>query len=463
MKIKTKPFKVDPENPFANDILNRRESAEILTELIKSLDEPFVLAIDAGWGRGKTTFIEQWSAMLQQEGFHTLKFNAWENDFANDPLISFIGEMSSGLALSESAEGEQVAYAEKLDQAKTIGIKILKRSLPTAAKIFTAGVIDFNDFNEAAMANAVSNIVEDQIENYAADKDALAEFRETLEEFVTLITEADKEDAKPLVFFIDELDRCRPTYSIELLERLKHLFNVPGITFVLAMDKEQIGHSICAMYGDRFDATGYLRRFIDLDYRLPSPTSQEFVNYLMREHGFNDYYSARAGYGIDRTGLVKIFTHVTSMFDLGLRDQRQLFSKLSLVFMASPPRANLFIPALLFLMALKHVKPTEYNSIVNREVTAERILNLVPDNSAGKNFLSGDYGDYFNALVMHGFDDEEEIMRKINSQDSQGLERTEATRGERESRALLMIMDAGSAPLIPYLVRKIEISDRFTS
>ena len=35
-----------------------------------------------------------------------------------------------------------------------------------------------------------------------------------------------------LVIFIDELDRCKPTYAIKLLERIKHYFNQEKITFV---------------------------------------------------------------------------------------------------------------------------------------------------------------------------------------------------------------------------------------
>ncbi|MBK7493258.1 MAG: hypothetical protein IPI17_15895 [Nitrosomonas sp.] len=67
---------------------------------------------------------------------------------------------------------------------------------------------------------------------------------------------------KPLFIFIDELDRCRPLYAIELLERIKHLFVYQGIVFVIATDTEQLKHSINAIYGSGFDSTTYLRRFL---------------------------------------------------------------------------------------------------------------------------------------------------------------------------------------------------------
>ena len=71
---------------------------------------------------------------------------------------------------------------------------------------------------------------------------------------------------------IDELDRCRPTYAIELLETAKHLFSVDNIVFVLGINIVEMSHSIRALYGSKFDAEGYLRRFIDFDYRLPEAT-----------------------------------------------------------------------------------------------------------------------------------------------------------------------------------------------
>ena len=65
---------------------------------------------------------------------------------------------------------------------------------------------------------------------------------------------------------IDELDRCNPHYSVLVLERIKHIFSVPGIVFILSVDKKQFGNAIRGYYGsDLIDANEYLRRFIDLD------------------------------------------------------------------------------------------------------------------------------------------------------------------------------------------------------
>jgi hypothetical protein len=91
--------------------------------------------------------------------------------------------------------------------------------------------------------------------------------------------------------FIDELDRCRPTYSIELLERIKHLFDIPGLVFVLATDLAQLSNSICAVYGSRFDSRRYLQRFINLEYSLKEPQKSDYIKALTQSLGISRFTS----------------------------------------------------------------------------------------------------------------------------------------------------------------------------
>ena len=85
---------VPEDDPFVNDVLGREASARVLTQLISTLDQSFVLAIDSPWGTGKTTFLRMWLQSLRKEGCACLHFNAWETDFVEDPLVSLIGELS---------------------------------------------------------------------------------------------------------------------------------------------------------------------------------------------------------------------------------------------------------------------------------------------------------------------------------------------------------------------------------
>ena len=99
------------------------------------------------------------------------------------------------------------------------------------------------------------------------------------------MTSLDRESTGKVIILVDELDRCRPIYAIELLERVKHLFDTEGIVFVLGVDRKQLSHSVKALYGATFDAAGYLRRFIDIDYKLPLPQPGDFCSHLLDVYG----------------------------------------------------------------------------------------------------------------------------------------------------------------------------------
>ena len=83
-----------------------------------------------------------------------------------------------------------------------------------------------------------------------------------------------------LVIFIDELDRCKPTYAIKLLERIKHYFNQEQITFVFSTNIQELNKTICSYYGQGFSADRYLDRFFNLRLQLPKVDVEQYFNYL---------------------------------------------------------------------------------------------------------------------------------------------------------------------------------------
>lgn len=116
-----------PNNdPFENDKLNREPLIENLTKLITDLNQPFVISINSPWGTGKTVFIKMWEQYLKNKNFVTLFFNAWENDFANEPLISLIGEIKGQLAKDQKDNSDLKKCTDNLLEK---GSKIIKKYL----------------------------------------------------------------------------------------------------------------------------------------------------------------------------------------------------------------------------------------------------------------------------------------------------------------------------------------------
>ncbi len=288
--IKLPEILIPAGEPFKNDALNRKESANALTNLVISTKGPLVLCIDAPWGQGKTTFLKMWERQLKDDQIPTIFFNAWENDFTDDALVALIGELSNAIKELDGGETKSKAM-EYFEKARNIGAGLIKRSIPVAAKIATAGILDMEKDFEQAFSTLAETIAREELQKYENSKKTLQAFRADLAKLA--VSFSSEENHKPLVFIIDELDRCRPGFAIEVLEKAKHFFNVENIIFVLGADKSQMGHSIRAIYGDGIDVNGYLRRFIDLDYLLPSPEKGLYVKALFGKYKFDEYFSKK--------------------------------------------------------------------------------------------------------------------------------------------------------------------------
>ena len=81
----------------------------------------------------------------------------------------------------------------------------------------------------------------DLLQDYLDQRETKDRLREELTRLSAAVAE---ETGRPLVFIIDELDRCRPTFAIELLERVKHIFDVPDLVFVFGVNRAEICKSL---------------------------------------------------------------------------------------------------------------------------------------------------------------------------------------------------------------------------
>lgn len=280
------PIEIPDDNPFQNDVLNRKDNIEILTKFITSFEQSIVLCIDGGWWQGKTTFIRMWEKYLHQQSIPTIYFNAWESDYTDDALIALIGEI--GLSIENLSGENKEKGNDFLNTLKNKSIYLVKDASAkdwlvigsAIGSFFTNGRIKADKIVEFTN-NLGACLAKEQIEKYEKSKQILNEFKENLSKLAECYSSTN--ETKPLIIFIDELDRCRPNFAIEVLEKAKHLFNVDNIIFVLATDKSQLAHSIQAVYGQGLDVNGYLRRFIDFDYFLPTSDNNNFFKNLLQK------------------------------------------------------------------------------------------------------------------------------------------------------------------------------------
>lgn len=461
--LKSKEIEIPEDNPFLNDSLNRKESAEALTEFVLSTDDPMVVCIDAPWGQGKTTFLRMWEQHLKNSQIPTIYYNAWESDFSDDALISLIGEIGSSLSVL-SQTGDESKVREHFEKAKNIGIGLIKRSIPVAAKVATAGVLDLDKVSEQALATFAESVAKEQIEQYENSKKTIQAFRDSLCAFSASIT---GEEPKPLVFIIDELDRCRPNYSIAVLEKAKHFFNVENIVFILGADKTQLGSSIKAIYGEGLNVNGYLRRFIDFDYLLPSPEKGKYVKALFDKFGFKEYFQKKTGREsqYEQGQALSMFEELFDLYKLTLREQEHCCSLLSLAIRTTPHDYKLFPLFLCFLIVLKVKDPESYSSLLSGELQPKQLLKALKNIPGGEDLLNNNYGIGLEAYIIvskshqHGYEEAIVEYKEVAESESADEERK-----ARASRILSIIHDFdwnGGIGALSYLVKKIEVVSRF--
>jgi hypothetical protein len=206
--------------------------------------------------------------------------------------------------------------------------------------------------------------------------------------------ERERTDTKPVVFIIDELDRCRPTFAIELLEKAKHFFNVKNVVFVIAADKKQMGHSIKAIYGQDLDVNGYLRRFIDFDYLLPIAEKGEYIKVLFDQFGFQEFFkktkAVSNNYEYDHA--LKMLQELSDIFGLRLREQEHCCSLLSISIRTVWENEYLYPLLLSFLFVVKVKEPDIYKDIISGKLAGLEVINYLSGKKGAAELLSTNYG-----------------------------------------------------------------------
>lgn len=264
------------EIPFENDFWGREALADRLTDHVSRINVGATIAIDAEWGAGKSWFVNNWKAKLERDTFKVIYLNAFNQDYIEDPFLTISMEIANAL------EADQ----DTLDKIKsTIGdaYRAILPSLPmlifqVAMGLIGAGKLagelvdtfkdlqdDSGKFGEAAaelLNEKLKEHLSAQVENYENEKKSLDYFKAQLAEITSKLD-------KPLVFIVDELDRCKPEFAIRLIERIKHFFDIPKVVFILAVNKTQLEESINNFYGFS-NTANYLEKFIDFSVMLKS-------------------------------------------------------------------------------------------------------------------------------------------------------------------------------------------------
>lgn len=285
------------------NVLDRNADLNSFCQLLSHSNSMNSIALDGRWGSGKTFFVKQCALLInaknslsnidkdiaesilkvakQSNSFEGLTdnkllavyFDAWENDSNEDPVLALIYRIVQQLDLK--TDGFDLNHLAHI--LGTIGDAITGRPITTV----------FECLNE-------KNIL-DEIRKHEDLETTIKKFFE----------EVLFEKAEQLIIFVDELDRCRPSYAVQLLERVEHYFINDRITFVFSVNLEQLQHTIKNFYGNDFDACRYLDRFFELRVSLPQINMEQYYRSLKL---------------FDSNRIIDILKHIQKTYNLSLRE-----------------------------------------------------------------------------------------------------------------------------------------------
>lgn len=308
------------ETSWNDDKLDRREEAKRLLDYVYSRiknrrlrneNASLTINIDASWGQGKSYFLKNIEKDLKKDGNIVAKINAWESDFSDNPMLTVVNELENSFVelfnknrtlknIWEKTKKAGGATAISLTRSTTIAMarKFLgkefentidevtsnwnKENLPKVSSeiIGTVAVETAEAVVEKLSDSAMSRL----LAAHRREEKSIQNFKSNLKKLAGHLF---KNNNSLIFIIIDEMDRCRPIYSIEMLEIVKHIFSIENIVFLIATDTEQLCASLKLVYGNEFDSKNYLNRFFERSYKLKNPNRKDLIGSLINKYGIN--------------------------------------------------------------------------------------------------------------------------------------------------------------------------------
>ena len=302
---------------FRTDTIGRNEYLVYFIELLDNVEGNFSIALDGDWGIGKSFFVKQAKMILDAYNEYSYDFteerskeiqnifeqcqkrsnsrqkesilqvavyyDAWENDNNNDPLISLL------YCILEATIKDYKFVESKFSIDKQ---KLIK-------EVFSGIIKHFFSIDIKALLNSINEESKDLFKVIKEEK----QLKERINEFFKLVL---SEHGERLVIFIDELDRCKPTFAIQLLERIKHYLKNPLITFVFSTNIKQLQYTVKKYYGNDFEAKRYLDKFFDIQVTLNQFDVEKYFDFV--------------GINKQKTVYDMICKEVIQMYNFTLRD-----------------------------------------------------------------------------------------------------------------------------------------------
>lgn len=395
--------------PLQSDLLNRKAFLSDLEGYVATeqsiVDGSLVIGLGAPFGAGKTTFIEMWKHELANRDAGpgdgagskpplVVSINAWEFDYHADPLAVIT------LSVIESLRGKNDDAADRITKSFEKAARFLAGGFRGVVNQYVA--VATGGFDVSAAVGATSESAPG-----SPVLSELTERRKCMADVKDVLREACGGEGIRTYIFVDELDRCRPDFAIAYLEVIKHLFDIKGVVFVLAVDVGQLESAAKSVFGAGLNFNEYFRKFVHRSVSLPSlPQLRTHERTAFVENYFRKYLRIPVG-SSDARALIEMVEDFLSVYEVPLRGFQEVMRVMAHARFrpgVPPERIDYINDVRLFLMSfLKVVSPSDYRKFGLSAHSFEGLDEIIARLSRLERYRHGDLVPHRFSLLAHGF------------------------------------------------------------
>jgi hypothetical protein len=270
-----------------------------------AVDSAFVVGLHGAWGCGKSTLMKMIQAELKSraDDLMIVEFQAWKFNQREVLWRALLSRIVSAARekiekfdkvpkakLEKELEAIEEAlfrdYEQSVGHSYGLNLGAIPALLQSAVKLDALG----------AVKNLLKTVERNEVKKFHCQIAALDQFEAKFRELRAAL-------GVPWLILVDDLDRCLPESSIDIFEATKVFLDVPGVVFVLALDKQTIRSGLQVRYqekaGERplIDPEQYIEKMTNVSFVLPTLHQDEVESFV--EHLCDPAVCDRAD-GIDK-------------------------------------------------------------------------------------------------------------------------------------------------------------------
>ncbi len=263
--------------PATEDALGLDRYFEGLSAFIMNCPTPMTIAIQGGWGSGKTSAMKMVRKRIEDHEDHDeliqIEFNTWQYARIAGPdlFLPLLRRMSAVIReeIKKKAKNKGAVKRALEDRMKKLDDAVagLTGALVTVGK----GAIEA----VTGAGNTLSDLQDkaqrapDYTEKAGLIYDYIDQLKKQLDEEIAFLEK--KLGVRRIVLYVDDLDRLGPEEAVGFLEDLKNFVECDNCVFVLALDHEIVRRGLWKKYNFESEKVGteYASRFFDKLIKLP--------------------------------------------------------------------------------------------------------------------------------------------------------------------------------------------------